>query len=69
VNVLNAVKTVPEVCGVFCATANPVQVLVAVTSAGRGVVGVVDGAPPLGEETEDDVAARMGLLRTIGYKL
>jgi adenosine/AMP kinase len=60
---------VPEVCGIFCATANPVQVLVAVTPAGRGVVGVVDGAPPLGEETEEDVAARRQLLRTIGYKL
>ena len=69
VNVLNAVKSVPEVCGVFCATANPVQVLVASTSAGRGVVGVVDGAPPLGEETEADVAARKSLLRAIGYKL
>ncbi|WP_201776869.1 adenosine-specific kinase [Streptacidiphilus anmyonensis] len=69
VNVLNAVKSVPEVCGVFCATANPVQVLVAVTAAGRGVVGVVDGAPPLGEEGEEDVAARKNLLRAIGYKL
>jgi adenosine/AMP kinase len=69
VNVLNAVKAVPEVCGVFCATANPVQVLVAVTPAGRGVIGVVDGAPPLGEETDDDVAARRQLLRAIGYKL
>ncbi|WP_207892424.1 adenosine-specific kinase [Streptacidiphilus pinicola] len=69
VNVLNAVKSVPEVCAVFCATANPVQVLVASTSAGRGVVGVIDGAPPLGEETEADVAARKSLLRAIGYKL
>ncbi|SEM00744.1 adenosine-specific kinase [Streptacidiphilus jiangxiensis] len=69
VNVLNAIKAVPEVCGIFCATANPVQVLVAVTGAGRGVVGVVDGAPPLGEETEDDATARRQLLRAIGYKL
>ncbi|MEY9877306.1 adenosine/AMP kinase [Streptacidiphilus sp. MAP12-33] len=69
VNVLNAIKAVPEVCGVFCATANPVQVLVAVTSAGRGVVGVVDGAPPLGVETDEDVTARRQLLRAIGYKL
>jgi adenosine/AMP kinase len=69
VNVLNAVKSVPEVCSVFCATANPVQVLVAVTAAGRGVIGVVDGAPPLGEEGEEDVTARRQLLRTIGYKL
>jgi adenosine/AMP kinase len=69
VNVLNAVKAVPEVCGIFCATANPVEVLVAVTPSGRGVVGVVDGAAPLGEETEQDVADRMALLRAIGYKL
>ncbi|MBF9069704.1 adenosine-specific kinase [Streptacidiphilus fuscans] len=69
VNVLNAIKAVPEVCGLFCATANPVQVLVAVTGQGRGVVGVVDGEPPLGEETESDVTARRQLLRTIGYKL
>jgi adenosine/AMP kinase len=69
VNILNAVKAVPEVCGIFCATANPVQVLVAVTPAGRGVIGVVDGAPPLGVETEQDEADRRQLLRTIGYKL
>lgn len=69
INVLNAVKNVPEVCRVFCATANPVQVLVAVTEQGRGVVGVVDGAPPLGVETEADVTARRDLLRAIGYKL
>jgi adenosine/AMP kinase len=69
VNVLPAVRAVPEVCGIFCATANPVQVLVAVTEQGRGVVGVVDGAPPLGVETEADVTARRDLLRAIGYKL
>lgn len=69
VNVLGPVKGVPEVCTVFCATANPVQVLVAVTSRGRAVVGIVDGAPPLGVETDDDVAARRALLRAIGYKL
>lgn len=69
VNVLNQVKAVPEVCSVYCATANPLQVLVAVTDAGRGVAGVVDGEPPLGIETEQDVADRMGLLRAIGYKL
>lgn len=68
-NVLNAVKAVPEVCGIFCATANPVQVVLAVTDQGRGVVGVIDGEPPRGVETEDDVAARRELLRTIGYKL
>jgi adenosine/AMP kinase len=60
---------VPEVCHVFCATANPVQVLVAATDRGRGIIGVVDGEPPLGVEDEDDVAARRSLLREIGYKL
>jgi uncharacterized protein len=69
VNVLNPIRAVPEVCGIFCATANPVQVLVAITSQGRGVVGVVDGQPPVGVETADDVAARRALLRDIGYKL
>jgi len=69
VNVLNAIKAVPEVCTVFCATANPTDVLVAVIGKGRGVVGVVDGAPPLGVETADDVDARRALLRDLGYKL
>ena len=69
VNVLNQVKAVPEVCAIFCATANPVQVLVAVTPAGRGVAGVIDGEPPVGVETEQDVADRKDLLRAIGYKL
>ena len=69
VNVLNQIKQVPEVCRVFCATANPLQVLVAETEAGRGVVGVIDGESPLGVETDDDVMARRQLLRTIGYKL
>lgn len=69
VNVLNQVKAVPEVCSIYCATANPVQLLVAVTEAGRGVAGVIDGQPPLGIETEQDVADRMDLLRAIGYKL
>lgn len=68
-NVLGAIKAVPEVCSIVCATANPVEVLVAVTDRGRGVVGVVDGEPPLGVETDDDVAARRDLLRAIGYKL
>ncbi len=68
-NVLNPVKAVPEVCTIFCATANPVEVIVAVTPRGRGVVGVVDGEPPLGVETEGDVTERRVLLRTIGYKL
>ncbi|HZC70354.1 MAG TPA: adenosine-specific kinase [Jatrophihabitans sp.] len=69
VNVLNPIKAVPEVCGIFCATANPVDVLVAVTDAGRGVVGVVDGQPPLGIETAADQERRRALLRKIGYKL
>ena len=69
VNVLNQVKAVPEVCSIYCATANPVQMLVAVTDAGRGVAGVIDGQPPVGVETEQDVADRRDLLRAIGYKL
>jgi adenosine/AMP kinase len=69
VNVLNQVKAVPEVCQVFCATANPVEVVVAETDQGRGVLGVIDGGAPLGVETDQDVAARHGLLRAIGYKL
>ncbi|MGZ4510716.1 MAG: adenosine-specific kinase [Mycobacterium sp.] len=69
VNVLNPVKAVPEVCGIFCATANPVDVIVAVTPRGRGIMGVIDGQTPLGVETERDVAERHHLLRAIGYKL
>jgi adenosine/AMP kinase len=69
VNVLNQVKLVPEVCRIYCATANPVQVIVAQTAAGRGIVGVIDGASPRGVETEADVAARKEMLRQIGYKL
>jgi adenosine/AMP kinase len=69
VNVLGAVKTVSEVCRVFCATANPTQVLVAETEQGRGIVGVVDGEPPLGVETDDDERDRKELLRRFGYKL
>lgn len=69
VNVLNAVKGVPEVCRVYCATANPVQVLVAETEQGRGVVGVVDGTSPKGVEDDAATQARMSLLRQIGYKL
>lgn len=68
-NVLNAVQAVAEVCGIFCATANPVQVVVAGSDQGRGVVGVIDGGSPEGVETDQDVADRRSLLRTIGYKL
>lgn len=69
VSVLNQIKNVPEVCTVYCATANPVQMLVAVTESGRGVTGVIDGQPPVGIETEKDVQERKDLLRAIGYKL
>ena len=69
VNVLNQVKAVPEVCHVLCATANDVQVLVAETDQGRGVLGVVDGGSPLGVEDADDERERRQLLRDIGYKL
>ena len=69
VNVLNQLKQVPEVCHIFCASANRVEVIVAQTELGRGIAGVVDGASPRGVETEDDVAARHDLLRRIGYKL
>jgi adenosine/AMP kinase len=68
-SVLNAVKAVPEVCRVYCATANPVHVVVAVTEHGRGILGVVDGGAPLGVEGEDDVRERKTLLRRFGYKL
>ncbi len=69
VNVLNAVKLVPELCTVFCATANPVEIVVAQTGSGRGILGVVDGSPPVGVETDADVQARKELLRRFGYKL
>ena len=68
INVLNAVKAVPEVCRIFCATANPVEVLVAETDQGRGVVGVIDGMRTQGVETEQDAADRQALLRKFGYK-
>jgi uncharacterized protein len=69
VNVMNQVKAVPEVCTVFCATANPVAILVAAAGDGRGIAGVIDGLPPVGVETDTDVAARHRLLREFGYKL
>jgi uncharacterized protein len=69
VNVLNQVKQVPEVCGIYCATANPVEVIVAQTDAGRAICGVVDGGAPLGVETNIDIASRHDLLRKITYKL
>jgi len=69
VNILNQVKMVPEVCGIYCATANPVEVVLAETEHGRAILGVVDGSSPLGVETESDVAERKDLLRRFGYKL
>ena len=68
VNVLNAIKQVPEVCRIFCATANPVEVIIAETELGRGILGVIDGYASKGIETDSDIAARKELLRVIGYK-
>ncbi|MGA3263327.1 MAG: adenosine-specific kinase [Terracidiphilus sp.] len=68
INVLNAIRNVPEVCSIFCATANAVEIIVACTEQGRGVLGVIDGAPPKGVEGKDDVEWRHELLRKIGYK-
>ncbi len=69
INVLNAVKMVPEVCRIYCATANPADVVVTETEQGRAILGVVDGGSPLGVETDDDEADRKELLRRFGYKL
>lgn len=68
INVLNRIKEVPEVCTIHCATANPVEVIVAETEQGRGILGVIDGSSPKGVETAEDVQWRHGLLRKIGYK-
>ncbi len=69
INVLNRIKQVPEVCSIYCATANAVQVVIAETEKGRGILGVVDGISPKGVETETDIAERKSFLRKIGYKL
>jgi len=69
INVLNAVKMIPEVCSVFCATANPVSVIIAETEDGRGILGVIDGARPKGIEKDEDIKWRKEFLRKIGYKL
>ena len=69
INILNAVKMVPEVCRIFCATANPLEVVVGESAQGRAVLGVVDGVSPKGIETEQDIAERKSFLRKIGYKL
>lgn len=68
INVLDRVKAVPEVCRIFCATANPLQVIVAETKQGRGVLGVIDGESPLGIETDEDRTERVAFLKKIGYK-
>lgn len=69
INVLNAVKDIPEVCGIYCATANPVEVIIAETETGRGILGVIDGLKPKGIEDDGDIKWRKDLLRKIGYKL
>ncbi len=69
INVTQRIKSVPEVVNLFCATANPVQVLIAETEQGRGIIGVIDGSKPVGIETADDVEFRKKFLREIGYKL
>lgn len=69
VNILNTIKTVPEVCRIFCATANPVEVIIAETALGRGIMGVIDGYASKGIEGEADIAKRKSFLRAIGYKL
>ncbi len=69
INVLNAVKNCPEVCSIYCATANPVEVIIAETGQGRGILGVIDGFSPKGVETDSDKAHRKEFLRKIGYKL
>ena len=69
INVLKEIKNVPEVCRVFCATANPVEVVIAESELGRGILGVIDGQKSLGVETEKDIEERKALLRKFGYKL
>jgi adenosine/AMP kinase len=68
INILNAIKMVPEVCRIFCATANPTEVLIGETDLGRGILGVIDGQKPLAIEEEEDITWRKDFLRQIGYK-
>lgn len=69
INVLNAIKHCQEIVNIFCATANPLQVVVVETDKGRGIIGVIDGSPPKGVESEEDIKKRKDFLRMIGYKL
>ena len=69
INVLNAIKAIPEVCNIYCASANPVEVIVAETQMGRGILGVIDGLTPKGIESGEDITWRKEFLRKIGYKL
>lgn len=69
VNILNTIKNIPEVCNIYCATANPVEVIIAETDQGRGILGVIDGVKSKGIEAEPDIKARKDFLRMIGYKL
>jgi len=69
INILNAIKQVPEVCNIFCATANPVEVIIADSSHGRGILGVIDGESPKGIEDEEGIAWRKSFLRLVGYKV
>jgi adenosine/AMP kinase len=69
INLLGAIKSCSEVCSIFCATANPLQVVVVETEQGRGIIGVIDGSRPRGVEGKEDIASRKSFLRRIGYKL
>ena len=69
INILNSIKNVPEVCNIYCATANPVEVILAQNNLGRGIMGVIDGSSPKGIEDEKEIAERKSLLRKLGYKL
>lgn len=69
INVLNAIKNIPEVCNIYCATANPLEVVIAESESGRGLLGVIDGAKPIGIESPEDISWRKGFLRQMGYKL
>ncbi len=69
INVLNAIKNIPEVCSIYCASANPVEVIIAETDSGRGILGVIDGSKPKGIESKEDITWRKEFLRKTGYKL